>query len=132
MIVVDTNIIAHFWLPSDQSAVIDEFFQRDSNWIAPILWKSEFRNIVTLYLKRNFIDLAGALQLTEKAELQMKDKEFQVNLIQVYNFSLQSGCSAYDCEFLSLAEELNINLVTMDKQILRSFPNIAISPAEVT
>lgn len=132
MIVVDTNIIAHFWLLSDQSSVIDELFQRESNWIAPILWKSEFRNVVMLYLRRNLIDLAGAMQLTEKAELQMKDKEFQVNSIQVFIFSHQSDCSAYDCEFLSLAEELNINLVTMDKQILRSFPNIAISPAEAT
>jgi len=52
----------------------------------------------------------------------MKEREFHVNSIQVYNLADQSDCSSYDCEFISLAEDLDIKLITMDKQILRSFP----------
>lgn len=131
MIVVDTNIIAHFWLPSDHTELCDQLFQWDSEWVAPILWKSEFRNVVLLYLRKNFIDLPEAIQITEKVENQMKEREFHVNSVHVYNVADKSVCSSYDCEFISLAEDLDTKLITMDKQILRSFPERAIKPMDV-
>ena len=36
-------------------------------------------------------------------------------------------CSSYDCEFASLAKELNIPLVTTDKEIIKAFPRVAVS-----
>jgi len=131
LIVVDTNILAHFWLPSEHTELCDQLFQWDSEWVAPLLWKSEFRNVVTLYLRKELIDLSEALQISEKAESQMKDREFHVNSIQVYSLVEKSECSAYDCEFVSLAVDLNLKLITMDKRILRSFPEFAARPLEV-
>ncbi len=80
MIVVDTNILAHFWLPSDQTELCEQLFQWDPDWVAPILWKSEFRNVVILYMRKKLIDLPEALQISEKAENQMKDREFSCKL----------------------------------------------------
>ncbi len=131
MIAVDTNILAHFWLPSDHTQICDRLFQWDPEWIAPLLWKSEFRNVVILYLRKELIDLAEALQITEKAESQMKDREFHVNSVQVVNLAEKSDCSACDCEFVSLAEDLNIKLITMDQQILHSFPELTAKPSDV-
>ncbi|MEX0719620.1 MAG: type II toxin-antitoxin system VapC family toxin [Balneolaceae bacterium] len=128
MIVVDTNIIAHFWFPSENTQICDNLFNKDPEWLAPILWKSEFKNVVSLYFRKNLINITEALQVTEKAEKQMKDREFHINTTQVYNFVSQSQCSSYDCEFISLADDLNIKLVTFNKQILRAFPQIAIVP----
>jgi predicted nucleic acid-binding protein len=34
---------------------------------------------------------------------------------------------AYDCEFVALAQYLNVPLVTADKKILREFPEVATS-----
>jgi len=85
MSVVDTNIIAHFWLPSDHAELCEELFQWEPEWVAPVLWKSEFRNVVILYLGKNLIDLPEAIQITEKAENQMKEREFHVNSVQIYN-----------------------------------------------
>ena len=34
-----------------------------------------------------------------------------------------SDCSAYDCEFIALAQEHRVPLVTMDRQLLRDFPD---------
>ena len=61
----------------------------------------------------------------------MRDREFHVNSIQVYSLVDNSDCSSYDCEFVSLAEDLDTRLITMDKQILRSFPERAVSPPNV-
>lgn len=131
MIVVDTNIIAHFWLPSDNSELCDRLFQQDPNWVAPLLWKSEFRNVVLQYLRKGFISLPEALQITEKAENQMKDREFHVNSIKVYDLANQSGCTSYDSEFISLADDLDIKLVTLDRKLLRSFPERAAQPQDI-
>ena len=38
-----------------------------------------------------------------------------------------STCSAYDCEFVALAQNLGAPLVTVDRQILSQFPEIAVS-----
>ena len=131
MIVVDTNILAHFWLPSDHTELCEQLFQCDPEWVAPVLWKSEFRNVVILYMRKNLIGLPEAIQLTEKAENQMKEREFHVNSVHVYDLADNSDCSSYDCEFISLAEELDIKLITMDKQILRSFPDRCAKPLDV-
>jgi predicted nucleic acid-binding protein len=37
---------------------------------------------------------------------------------------------AYDCELVTLAEEQRMPLITADRQILRDFPNLAISLEE--
>lgn len=131
MIVVDTNILAHFWLPSDSSELCDRLFQTDPHWVAPILWNSEFRNVVTLYLRKKLIDLSDALLIMEKAELQMGNHQFRVSSVQVLHHAAQSMCSSYDCEFVSLAKDLGIDLITMDKQLLRDFPKLAKHPEKV-
>ncbi|MFO8029349.1 MAG: type II toxin-antitoxin system VapC family toxin [Cyclonatronaceae bacterium] len=128
MIVVDTNIIAHFWLPSDHSRLCDQVFEQDPEWIAPVLWISEFRNVVNLYLRKQLIDFSKALQISEKAQLLMKDRQFHVHTSQVLEFANKSDCSSYDCEFVSLADDLTVPLVTLDKQVLKAFPEIAMHP----
>lgn len=40
-----------------------------------------------------------------------------------------SDCSAYDCEFVALAAQLDTRLVTMDKKLLRAFPARAVALA---
>ncbi len=46
MIVADTNIISYLLLPTSFSASVDTLYKTDSHWVAPILWKSEFRNVL--------------------------------------------------------------------------------------
>jgi predicted nucleic acid-binding protein len=53
--------------------------------------------------------------------------EFQVESAAVLNLAALSQCSAYDCEFVALAQQLGVMLVTSDRQILRQFPSSAVS-----
>ncbi len=127
MIVVDTNIISYFSLNSEYSALAEQVFYKDSVWSAPLLWRSEFRSVLTLYLRRNILSLSEAIEIFEFAEELLKEKEYEVNAVQVLKLSYESGCSAYDCEFVSLAKDLDVLLITEDKKILSRFPESAIS-----
>lgn len=38
---------------------------------------------------------------------------------------MASGCTAYDCEFVVLAKDLDVKLITLDRAVLKAFPDVA-------
>ena len=125
MIVTDTNIIAYLLLSGKYTAKAKAALRKDSNWIAPILWKSEFRNVLALYLRKKLMDIGQARDIMEEAERLMQSGEYSIPSSEILSLVEHSGCTAYDCEYVALAKEFNIPLITTDKQLLSSFPNTA-------
>jgi predicted nucleic acid-binding protein len=62
-----------------------------------------------------------------EAENLLAGCEFEVESRKVLELVRDSDCSAYDCEFIALAMNLGTKLFTMDKKLLRAFPNHALS-----
>jgi predicted nucleic acid-binding protein len=127
MIVVDTNVIGYLFLSSDQSLSAERALQKDIEWAAPVLWRSEFCNVLAFYMRKNIIDLAHAQIIMNSALKLLKDREYQVPSFEVLRLASESKCSAYDCEFIAVANDLKVPLVTVDKQLLREFPSVAVS-----
>lgn len=126
MIVVDSNVLAYFWIRGEMTPLAEAAFRKDPEWASTTLWRSEFRNILVGYLRRNELTLEQALLAFEGAATQIGKRELAVPTNQVLYYAMQSTRSAYDCEFVALAEELSVKLVTCDAQILKEFPNIAV------
>ena len=57
MIIADTNIISYLLLPTIYTDSVEKLYEIDPDWSAPILWKSEFRNVMALYLRKKIITL---------------------------------------------------------------------------
>jgi predicted nucleic acid-binding protein len=127
MIVADTNLIAYLMIEGDFTPQAELVYQFDSNWVAPYLWRSEFRNILALYLRKNYLSMAEAKTIMAQAEVLMKNKEFELDSASILKMIENSTLSAYDCEYVVLAKKLGINLITNDKKILKSFPDLAVS-----
>jgi predicted nucleic acid-binding protein len=125
MIVVDTNVLAYLWLPGERTQSAERLLKRDPDWNAPLLWRSEFRNVLAGCLRRGDLSLQTALQIADGAEGQMSGREFAVPSAQVLARVHESDCSAYDCEFVALADELGVPLITSDDKLRKSFPKIA-------
>lgn len=130
MIVVDTNLIAYLWIPGDGTASAEVVLAGDADWNAPLLWRSELRNVLALYVRKALLDLPTALEVMTRAEDQMAGHEYSVPSAGVLHAAARSACSAYDCEFVVLAEELATRLVTTDRRLVKAFPNIAIHAAD--
>lgn len=122
MIVADTNLIAYFYLPSDFRAQAHALYLQDSNWVVPVLWRSEFKNILAGYFRRGTLSFDEIVSVQHEAEALFRGREYQVSSLHVLQLVQCSDCSAYDCEFVSLAMQLGVKLVTMDKRVLRNFP----------
>mgnify|MGYP001806472333 CR=1 FL=1 len=127
MIVVDSNVVAYLYLPGDYTAAADGLLEREPDWAAPVLWRSEFRNILAGYMRRHTISFEHALGLQDEAEGLLADGEYEVDSKAVLELVRDSDCSAYDCEYVALAMQLGTRLYTMDKKILRAFPHHAVA-----
>jgi predicted nucleic acid-binding protein len=129
MIVVDTNVIAYLYLPSEHTATAEALLQHDADWAAPVLWRSEFRNILAGYMRRGALTFEQACGLQREAESLLAGAEYEPDSLSVLELVRDSDCSAYDCEFVALAARLNTHLVTMDKKLLHAFPKRAVALA---
>jgi len=127
MIVVDTNLIGALFLQSDSSEKVEQAFLKDPQWVAPLLWRSELCSVLTKYIRKEQLSLGDAQEILENALELMRDGEYQVNALQVIGLATDSNCSAYDCEFVALAQALGVRLVTLDRQILKQFPSLTSS-----
>ena len=61
------------------------------------------------------------------AESQLAGHEYVVPTPLVMKQVTVSTCSAYDCEYVDLTDDLKTTLVTCDKEILAQFPDLAAS-----
>ena len=125
MIVVDTNVISYLYLTGQRSQQAEQLLSTDPHWCAPVLWRSEFRNVLSLYLRKGLLTVAEVLLILEQAEELLGDHEYEIPSADIMQLVNQSDCSAYDCEFVALAKYLGVPLVTADKKLLREFPDIA-------
>jgi len=100
---------------------------KDPGWHAPILWRSEMRNILIGYLRDGSLDGAQISRVMETAETALAGSEHLVPSTPVLEAAGRSRLSAYDCEFVVLASVLAVPLVTADKAILKAFPELALT-----
>lgn len=127
MIVVDSNIIAYLYIPGAFTAAAEKLLNDEPEWAAPMLWRSEFRNILAGYFRRGDLSLAQAKAIQAEAEALLTGNEFEVESDAVFELVQSSNCSAYDCEFVVLARKLGVQLITMDGKLLKAFPETAVA-----
>ena len=122
MIVVDTNVVAYLLLPGPQTAAAEALLEGHPIWAAPPLWRSEWRNVLVGYWRRGSLSLEQVIALQEQAETLVIGHEESVQSEAVLRLAASSGCSAYDCEFVAAAQQLDAPLVTADRALLKAFP----------
>ena len=128
MIVVDTNLLVYLYVEGQRTRAAEAVMARDAAWVAPLLWRSEFRNTLAGLVRRRALAVEHAIQITHEAERAMMGREYSVVSHHVLQLAARSGCSAYDCEFVALAQDLDVPLVTADRALHRAVPAETITP----
>ena len=123
MIVVDANVLLYLLIPGKHTADAERWLERDPDWAVPRLWRSEVRNVLATYLRAGRIEQAEALALFQRAVLIIALEEYEVETVEVLRLAQASGCSAYDCEYVALAQFLDVPLVTADRKLRLAFPD---------
>lgn len=127
MIVVDSNVVAYYWINGPLTGTAQQVWAKDPEWHVPLLWRSELRSILTGYLRDGTLDATQIAQVMSAAEATFAGREHLVSSEKVFAIIGDSNLSAYDAEFVALAEVLGAPLVTADRIVLRAFPDRAVT-----
>ena len=110
-------------LTSEFTASAKAVFDKDSHWVAPVLWRWGFRNVICVYLKRKLITIESAKTAMKVAEAIMTAGE-KDDGDRVLEAAIALDLSAYDAEYYVTAKHYAVPLVTHDKKLLKT--NLAV------
>ncbi|MBM5812127.1 MAG: type II toxin-antitoxin system VapC family toxin [Gammaproteobacteria bacterium] len=125
MIVVDSSVVAYCWINGPLTATAQRVRQRDPEWHVPQLWRSEMRSILAGYLRDGTLGTRQVAEVMAGAEAAFAGREHLVSSDRVFRVIESTSLSAYDAEFVALAEALDVPLVTADRQVLKACPGRA-------
>jgi len=126
MIVADTNLIAYLLLPGAFTDLADQVLERSAEWHVPLLWRSEFCNVLLQHLRHDQISLDTARDLLQDAQRLLQNREHPIDPEQALIQAAAYGLSAYDAEFVVLAETLQCPLVTSDRRLVAQASHVAV------
>lgn len=124
MIVVDANVVIYYCLRGPYHAAAEALRHTDGNWHAPDLWRSEVLNMLAGEIRRANLELSDAIDFAADAEACITETH-TIRAHRVLELVTASRCTAYDLQYVALARQLEVKLVTQDKELLRAFPEIA-------
>lgn len=127
MIVADAGLIAAFALRTRHSVLAEAVCTADPEWAAPALWRSEFCNLLAGCLRQGMLNMETALLSLRSAQEIVGGREYAMAPETVLALAESSGCPAYQCEYVALALDLGVPLVTADRTLLRAFPKTAMA-----
>lgn len=130
MIVADTNLVAYLVLEGERTEAARRVRMRDADWRLPPLWRSEFLNVLATAVRASVLGQDAALRAWEIALDLFGLCEAEPGGTDVLKTALRHGISAYDAQFVRLAERLGVTLVTGDRRLCKACPKLAISIEE--
>jgi len=130
MVIVDVGPLAFLLLSGDLTDLAQRVYARDPAWASAPLWRSEFRNLLVGYQRCGRISASHAGEILEAAEEKMHPRQYNIAGRTVLDLAAQTGLSAYQCEYLALAQDLNLPLLTTQPDVVAAAPKLAISLAD--
>lgn len=127
MIVIDTNIIAYLILTGEKTILAKQALTIENQWIVPTLWRHEFLNVLVTSIRSQAINVGDALAAWQNGLEVVGGREQDVPMEAALKLAAANQISAYDAQFVALAQLLGIWLVTEDRQLQRKFPEMACS-----
>ena len=131
MIVVDTNLLAYAVLPGERTAAALSLAERDPDWLAPAVWRRELRNVLATMMRVRRLPLSGALAAFAAAEQLVVDAAVDPSTEECLRLAARGRVSAWDAEFVYVAEALDLPLVTADRRLAKAFPGRVLALADL-
>jgi predicted nucleic acid-binding protein len=107
---------------------MDRLLEADEEWIAPRLWVDEFLNVLATYERNGLLTTDQTAPILADALALMEESSYEIPPERVLAVARRTSCSAYDSQYIALAEDLGLKLYTCDRKILKNCPGVAVEP----
>ena len=130
MIVVDINLIAYLYIKGDGTQLAQSVYRKNPNWSLPSLWRHEFLNILSTFVKEGGMPLPHAGRIWDHAIDRFLHSEQTIDYKRALVLSNQFKISSHDAQYLELADRLNITFVSEDAKLKKVMPHRVSSSKE--
>jgi predicted nucleic acid-binding protein len=131
--VIDTNVVAYLLLGTE--AFVNESracFEHVGTPLAPAHWEAELANVVWMAVRAGVLSSAeGPARLGLARRLGIESIATTTLRQGALLRAIESGVSVYDTLFVELAARSCCPLLTFDKVVLKTFPDIARRPRDL-
>jgi predicted nucleic acid-binding protein len=127
MIVGDTNLLVYLYVESEFTSQARHVHELDSDWIFPPVARSEAANVLATLTRGKRLTPEAAVSTLERLEPRLVTGYRDVPMKAVLTLAFESGISAYDAQFIVLARQRAVFLVTEDGKLKTRFPDVAVS-----
>ena len=124
MIVVDVNVVAYYFIEGDKTAMARELMRTDPDWRLPALWRHEYLNVLATYAWQGGATVAESRELWRSASERLVSRDDPVEPEAALALAVEHKVSAYDAQYIVLAQRLRTVLVTEDRRLAKAFPSI--------
>lgn len=121
----------------ERTEEVNRALEKDATWASPPLWRSELRNVLLKYVRATNGEIPGsgltlgdALRKMQVAEGVIGGRTVEVKTEDVLHVADRAGLSGYGAEYVALAEDLGLQLLTADGPVLRACPEVAVHPKD--
>jgi len=128
VIVVDATVVAGFLFSADDfHDQADAVRAKDPDWHCPELVFSEVRSVAMKHRRKgDTLDATIARCNLTAAAVAVH----RMHSHSVLHVAEEGGIWVYDAEYVALARQLQVRLVTTDEKVLAQFPAVAVSPSD--
>lgn len=132
--IVDTNVVAYLLLGTESfGEEARACFEQVSTPMAPAHWEAEITNVIWMAVRSGMLPPdEGPARIGLSRRLGIESVATTTLCQGALLRAVASGIPVYDTLFVELAVRLACPLVTFDKAVIRSFPEIAVRPRKLS
>ena len=126
MIVADANLILYRYVVGQLTPLADAARGKDADWRTTALWRVEFTSALVKMIRARVLDEPAALAAMSAAAADMTPREVDVPQERALRAAVRCGISAYDAQYVALAEILGVPCVTADATMARKTVGVTV------
>ena len=132
MVVVDVNVVAFAFIAGEKTESARALKERDPDWRLPRIWREEFASVIAVQVRSRHLGRETALALYREALAALLPGETETDPVLALEISMDLKLSAYDAQYLALARQLAVPLVSEDAALRAADPARVHSLADAT
>lgn len=127
MIVIDASVVAYLMIEGEMTDVVRELYRVDSDWVTPPILNHEILSILAA--------VGTEEQSSQSVEVIWRDvrallgaKQQVPDPVNSLRLAVELGISGFDAQYLSLAQQLNLPLITGEARLIEATRGTSGSP----
>jgi len=125
VIVADVNLLVYLLVSGEFTLLAERALRRDRRWIAPRSHRAELPNVLATNVRAGVVRIETFDSLWRRAYRTVATPA-DSDPAEVLRLSVESRIATYDCEYVAMARQRRLRLVTNDGPMQRAFPDVAV------